>query len=159
MPPPPSVPQHADWSEQCAQCLDYVRLIRLPADDQMAIIPLISRYTCYVLTCLVIIQCHVTQCRLVIIDFCSCRVKALLHHAEDRSEFFIPWDQVILLCAEHMIAYLNSDLWVSGFHGDNSDTAFTIPSEWLRAQAETSLASVARVTSKITPGFDNRKYE
>ena len=87
----------------------------------------------------------------------SCRVTALLHHAEDHSEFFIPWDQVILVCAEHMVAYLTSDLWVSGFYGNNTTEMFPLPSEWLKAQAETTFNSLAQVTSEGTPG-SIRKY-
>ena len=77
-----------------------------------------------------------------------------MHHTEDHSEFSIAWDQVILVCAEHMVAYLTSDLWVSGFHGNNATATFPLPSEWLKAQAETTLA---QVTSNSTPG-SIRKY-
>ena len=93
----------------------------------------------------------------MIIGFHPCRVKALLHHVEDCSEFFIPWDQVVLVCAEHMVSHLTSDLWVSGFHGNNATETFSLPSEWLKAQAETTLNSLAQVTSKSTPG-SIRKY-
>ena len=86
------------------------------------------------------------------------RVKALLHHAEDQSDFFIPWDQVILVCVEHMVAYLTSDLWVSSFHGNSTTETFPLPSEWLKAQAETTFNSLAQVTSKSVPG-SIRKYD
>lgn len=66
----------------------------------------------------------------------------MLHHAADSPELAIPWDQVILVCAEHMLAYLNSDLWVSGFRGDkNKEKTFVIPCEWRDAQARTVLDS------------------
>ena len=80
-------------------------------------------------------------------------MKALLRHTESSSEPFVPWDQVILVCAENMVAHLNSDLWVSGhFYGDDSDKTFPVPSEWIEAEAKTSLATVDRVVSKFTPG-------
>ena len=80
-----------------------------------------------------------------------------MHHAEEHSEFFIPWDQVILACAEHMVAYLNSDLWVSGFYGDGCGEPFPNPSEWIEALAATTLATVDILTCKTTPG-NFRKY-
>ena len=55
------------------------------------------------------------------------------------------------------MAYLNSDLWVSGFYRDESEEVFAVPSEWVEAQARTSLATVDRVVSKNTPG-SLRKY-
>ena len=85
------------------------------------------------------------------------RVKTLLHHAEASSDLYVPWDHVILVCAESMVAYLNSDLWVSSFYHDESAEVFTVPSEWVEAQARTSLATIDRVVSKSTPG-SLRKY-
>ena len=142
--------------------MDYIRSINLPTDDVMAAIPLTSRYELSYFT--VYTNLHmggfskpdrVGLTHKFIIK--SCRVKALLHHAEDQSKIFIPWDQVILVCADHMVAYLTSDLWASGFHGNSTTEMFPFPSEWLKAQAETTFNSLAQVTSKSTPG-SVRKY-
>lgn len=71
----------------------------------------------------------------------------------------MPWDQVIIACAEHMLAHLNShDLWVSGVLRANDDNSqrFTLPTRWMQAQAETSLSSVAQVTT--TPSTFRKRY-
>ena len=80
-----------------------------------------------------------------------------MHRAEEHSEFFIPWDQVILACADHMVAYLNSDLWVTSFYDDGNGEKFPNPPEWIEAQAATTIATVDRLTSKTIPG-NFRKY-
>ena len=62
LPPPPTLPQQADWSLQCAQCMDYVRSISLPTDDVMAVIPLTSRYNYFCAMCSVLLLIMMCTC-------------------------------------------------------------------------------------------------
>ena len=97
------------------------------------------------------------------IVFVCFRVKALLHahHLEfqkhslfrdDGLECSIPWDQVIFACIEHILAHLDPDQWVSCCYGHERE--FPLPSVWLRAQAETTLARAAR-----TPAHGKKRHE
>lgn len=65
----------------------------------------------------------------------------------------VPWDQVILACVEYKVALIDSDLWVSTLCGDfGHHDSWAVPVEWLRAQADTSLSSVAHAgTASIAP--------
>ncbi len=67
----------------------------------------------------------------------------------DESECCVPWAHVILACIEHILSCLDSDLWASTFH--NIKRKCTMPTSWLRAQAETSLAKASQLTGLQSP--------
>lgn len=79
----------------------------------------------------------------------STRVNSLLHHfmksqhdtLSSSDGLSVPWDRVILVCADEIIASVDSDLWVSGFRGDEEEGCGYLPLEWLSAQADTDINS------------------
>lgn len=66
----------------------------------------------------------------------------MTQNATNQSHCSIPWDQVILACVDHVLNHTSSDLWVACFQGNEKESP--VPSEWLRAQAETTLAWATR---------------
>ncbi len=69
------------------------------------------------------------------------------HKSERQS---LPWDQIVIACAEHLVTSADSDLWVSNFHdnvgggggsGSRGNDVMVVPVEWLHAQADTALLS------------------
>lgn len=58
------------------------------------------------------------------------------------------------MCVEYILAAIDSELWVSVLEdSDHCDTSPVLPVEWLHAQADTSLSSMAHVadTGTSTP--------
>ena len=89
------------------------------------------------------------------------RVKTILlqhmsKHKGDQSSCSLPWDQVVIACAEHLVGLIDSDLWVTTLQEDGSEEGghcgytMVVPVEWLRAQADTSLLS-AQPRGRVLP--------
>ena len=87
-------------------------------------------------------------------------VQQLSKFEGDQSRCSVPWDQVVLTCVQHTLTFLDSDLWISGFH--NNAMEIVLPVEWLRAQADTSLSAAAHTSQGAvtprTPATQGKRY-
>lgn len=92
--------------------------------------------------------------------FCSIKSILLQHLYKfdgDQSHCCVPWDQVVLTCVEHILASMDSDLWVSGFCDDQDAVEMVVPVEWLCAQAATSLNSATHAATSTLPTSHGRR--
>ncbi len=143
----------AEWSTQCSQCLNYVASLQLPGSPHGSV-TLLSRYFS---PCRTIFPRLTGPLYIAILFVVFLRIKALLHRHHhmfecgetDEPECCVPWTHVILACIEHILSCLDSDLWASTLH--SVKRKFTVPTSWLRAQAETSLATASQLTGLQSP--------
>lgn len=136
--------QEGEWSRQCTQCMAFVGALGIGGGNRQVTIPLMSRYRLTLCLCASSLVHFISYCCVP----CPCSIKSIiLQHFTKSPDSSVPWDQVVLTCVECILAAMDSGLWASvledSYHVESSPPV--LPVEWLRAQADTSLSSMAHV--------------